>query len=472
MKQARFIILLFGFVLPLVGQEARTPLTGVVSYVSSRNVYVKFRTTKLINLNDTLFCSDGSRCLIVQKKSSISCISLALDGKTLVIGDSLTAYVIDTTLPKIEAEKPKDVVRPPETEPDAQPIAPKIIATKTPKPRGPRVRVSAASYNNYSEIQPTSTWRLTYQASGNLKQKPAISLDHYVVYRRSYDAQDTFLNRFNNAFKVYSLAVQYAFKKDQARISFGRKINQRFASVGALDGLQFERMYGKHISAGALLGSRPRLQDYSIDFNLLQGGLFVGYGAPESQRQATLGIMEQRNGAATDRRFTYAQYSDVIGKNLQLFGSAEADFYANVRDTVSYQPQLTNLYLSADPHAGHNHGTAAPTATGDLDMSPPKSVERAAGAIAIGDLIKNKAKYSGKTVKLTGKVMKVNQMIMNRNWLHLQDGTGNNFDLVLTSAESIPPGHTVTLEGVVALDKDFGAGYRYDIIVENATLVK
>jgi GW (Gly-Tryp) dipeptide domain len=127
---------------------------------------------------------------------------------------------------------------------------------------------------------------------------------------------------------------------------------------------------------------------------------------------------------------------------------------------------------ATDPHAGHNHAPGEGHASGEMDMSPPKSVTRAAGAIAIGDLVKNKAKYAGKTVKITGKVMKVNNMIMNRNWLHLQDGTGNNFDLVITSTESVPPGHTVTLEGTVTLDKDFGAGYKYDLIVENGVLVK
>ena len=155
-------------------------------------------------------------------------------------------------------------------------------------------------------------------------------------------------------------------------------------------------------------------------------------------------------------------------------GLLKKDFVSKEHNRTFETLYLVGAFLPAnattDAHAGQQ--AAQVPATADLDMSPPKSVNRAEGAIAIGDLVKNKAKYGGKTVKITGKVMKVNQMIMNRNWLHLQDGTGNNYDLVVTSTESIPPGHIVTIEGVVALDKDFGAGYRYDILVENVTLVK
>jgi hypothetical protein len=156
-------------------------------------------------------------------------------------------------------------------------------------------------------------------------------------------------------------------------------------------------------------------------------------------------------------------------------GLMKKDFVSKEHNRTFETLYLVSGLLSGaneDPHAGHTHGAADGHQNDAPDLSPPKSVQRAAGAIAIGDLVKNKGKYAGKTVKITGKVMKVNQMIMNRNWLHLQDGTGNNYDLVITSNESVPPGHTVTFEGVATLDKDFGAGYKYDLIIENGTLIK
>jgi hypothetical protein len=332
-------------------------------------VYVKFRSTKMISLGDTLYCQDGSACLKVANKSSISCISNALVGKTVAVGDSLTAWVIDPNAAAVPVPiKPKDLVRTPDTEPDTAGVVVVINPQKVQnparvervaKPRYARPRMSAASYNNFAAVQPTSTWRLTWQLNGALKSHKRISVDQYVVYRRSYDAQDTFLNRFGNAFKVYSLAAQYDFGRGTT-LSVGRKINQRFSSVGALDGLQFERALGRFVQAGALLGSRPRLTDYAIDLNLMQAGVWVGFGGdrairtdsignpkrPNSQASATLGLMEQRNGVAVDRRFLYGQTTYHIQK-WALFGSTEVDFYQNVRDTVKTEPQLTNVYLQA-----------------------------------------------------------------------------------------------------------------------------
>ena len=59
---------------------------------------------------------------------------------------------------------------------------------------------------------------------------------------------------------------------------------------------------------------------------------------------------------------------------------------------------------------------------------------------------------------------------MGRNWLHIQDGSGKNLDLTVTTNENIPLGTMVNLAGTLAVNKDFGAGYRYDYIVEGATM--
>lgn len=92
------------------------------------------------------------------------------------------------------------------------------------------------------------------------------------------------------------------------------------------------------------------------------------------------------------------------------------------------------------------------------------------GSISIAELIKNKNDFAGKSVILSGVCMKVNPNIMGRNWVHLVDGTMDEYDLVLTTNLKISEGMPVALKGVVSLDKDFGAGYKYDIIIENAEL--
>lgn len=103
-------------------------------------------------------------------------------------------------------------------------------------------------------------------------------------------------------------------------------------------------------------------------------------------------------------------------------------------------------------------------------VEPPKEVKPAAGAVKIAEIVGNLSKYDGKTVKVTGKCVKINPMIMGRNWIHLQDGSANNFDLTVTTTENVTLGDVVTMEGVIATNKDFGAGYRYNVIMESATV--
>lgn len=103
-------------------------------------------------------------------------------------------------------------------------------------------------------------------------------------------------------------------------------------------------------------------------------------------------------------------------------------------------------------------------------IAPPKDVKPAAGAVKIADIVGNLSKYEGKLVRVTGKCVKLNPMIMGRNWVHLQDGSANNFDLTITTMENVAVGDIVTLEGTISVNKDFGAGYKYNVIMEGATL--
>ncbi len=90
----------------------------------------------------------------------------------------------------------------------------------------------------------------------------------------------------------------------------------------------------------------------------------------------------------------------------------------------------------------------------------------------VAALNQNKAALAGKTVSAQGKVVKVNNGIMGRNFLHLQDGTGDaaNNDLTITSKQTAKVGDQVTISGVVALNKDFGSGYAYPLLIEEATI--
>ena len=108
--------------------------------------------------------------------------------------------------------------------------------------------------------------------------------------------------------------------------------------------------------------------------------------------------------------------------------------------------------------------------------APPEvdlaSVEKAAGGLTIGEIYAGKTDLSGKTVTLRGKVVKFSPQIMGTNWIHLQDGSGDpttaTNDLTVTSLVQVNVGDTVVASGPLTLDKDFGYGYKYNLIMENA----
>ena len=94
-------------------------------------------------------------------------------------------------------------------------------------------------------------------------------------------------------------------------------------------------------------------------------------------------------------------------------------------------------------------------------------------AYTISELYARKDKLDGKKVLVRGKVVKVSKNIMKRNWIHLQDGTGDaakgTYDLTTTSQSAPRVGDVVLAEGILHRQKDFGAGYRYEVILEETT---
>jgi hypothetical protein len=123
--------------------------------------------------------------------------------------------------------------------------------------------------------------------------------------------------------------------------------------------------------------------------------------------------------------------------------------------------------LTADPvNFAHSKGSVT-TEKKHVDVQP------APGGITIAELFANKDSYAGKTVRIRGQVTKFNAAIMKMNWIHLQDGTDNSgkYDLTATTDIEAEVGDVITLEGTVALNKDFGYGYAYEILLENAVLI-
>lgn len=148
------------------------------------------------------------------------------------------------------------------------------------------------------------------------------------------------------------------------------------------------------------------------------------------------------------------------GLEMKDFTSKEAD---RTFDSIFFVGQMRGT------------SSAAASAMGGKKATEPAkeiSIEKVAGSISIAELYSNKADYDGKVVTVRGQVTKFNAGIMGRNWVHLQDGTksGDAFDVTITTQAVVKKDDVVVFSGTVALDKDFGAGYLYGLIIEEADL--
>jgi hypothetical protein len=103
-------------------------------------------------------------------------------------------------------------------------------------------------------------------------------------------------------------------------------------------------------------------------------------------------------------------------------------------------------------------------------------IDKMAGGVTIADLYGAKESYSGKTVKVKGQVTKFSPEIMGKNWLHIQDGTikDGKFDIAITTDlnTKVKMGDVVCFEGKISVNKQIGQGYFYEVIMEDAVLVK
>jgi len=127
---------------------------------------------------------------------------------------------------------------------------------------------------------------------------------------------------------------------------------------------------------------------------------------------------------------------------------------------ISKQPSATANNVPATVP----HGKQMPKQKKDI------SVEPVTGGITIEKLYSHRNSYADKTVKIRGQVTKFNANIMGKNWVHIQDGTkdSENFDLTITTKEIVKVGDVIIFEGKITLNKNLGAGYFYDVIMEEA----
>lgn len=119
------------------------------------------------------------------------------------------------------------------------------------------------------------------------------------------------------------------------------------------------------------------------------------------------------------------------------------------------------------------HANSAPPAS-RVEVGTVKKAS-APDARSVAEIWAERAQLDGKSVTVRGVVVKVNEGVMGKNWIHLQDGSGDDaqgtFDITVTSADVARAGDTVTITGTVRINKDVGAGYSYPVLIENGKVI-
>lgn len=136
------------------------------------------------------------------------------------------------------------------------------------------------------------------------------------------------------------------------------------------------------------------------------------------------------------------------------------------------QPNADTAKPAAALPAGHVPINTVPVDVGDI------KVPKASGpdARTVAEIITKRIELKDKTVLVRGKVVKFTPEILNKNWIHLRDGSGsasdNTHDVIVTTNEQARVGDVVVVKGVVHVDKELGSGYAYKVLIEEATLQK
>jgi len=174
------------------------------------------------------------------------------------------------------------------------------------------------------------------------------------------------------------------------------------------------------------------------------------------------------------------QFSVTVGAEVTFAKNMPMpDYHSSTLDRTFELVYFTQAIELNDGHAhAEGDGHADAEDDGGHARNTPESVamdamEPVEGGLTVEQVFAQSASLGGKQVSVRGKVVKFNANIMGKNWVHLRDGTGEagTNDITVTTMDKVNVGDTVLVTGQLVADKDFGHGYRYDLIIEDAKLV-
>jgi hypothetical protein len=150
------------------------------------------------------------------------------------------------------------------------------------------------------------------------------------------------------------------------------------------------------------------------------------------------------------------------------------DFYSETLDRTFEIVYFVGAIRKVDEPAGETLPPGHPPieaadkpAEVETDFS---DIVRPEGGVTVAEIYEQQDTLAGSSVLVRGRVVKVANNILGKNWIHLRDGSGDadSNDLTVTTQETVALGETVTLRGTLSLDRDFGSGYKYDVLLEEA----
>ena len=374
MKLLRSNIILFFLVVIShasgIAQEPDKVFQGIVTYITTQNVYVKFKSTENLAAGDTLYIRKNAvltPVLVVKELSSTSCLCTPIEARKFVISEQISAIIRPHATRNEGISQTTSPQKPSEIQKDTAAIDTTI--KKSPANGKKQVVYGNISLNSYLDnsntgMPNTAGFRYTFSLDARNIGNSKLSFNTYVSFRHKSGEFQEVKDDLFSALKIYSLSANYDLNKT-TRINIGRKINPFISHIGASDGIQAEKSINR-FTLGVLAGSRPDYVNYGFNSRLFQYGAYVVHKARSSASPAesSLAFMQQMNDWKTDRRFLYFQHSNSLIKNIYFFGTVEADLYKLKLDTSGNETaqnifSLTGLYFSLNYRIGGKFNLSA-----------------------------------------------------------------------------------------------------------------
>jgi hypothetical protein len=183
-------------------------------------------------------------------------------------------------------------------------------------------------------------------------------------------------------------------------------------------------------------------------------------------------VMDGFQSKTLNRTFDHILFGVLATPGAPAPAAAAAPAAPAAPMASGHQPAAGAAAPPTQEQMAAQHGQAAGGPADAPDVKVPKA--EGANAKTVAELWAQRASLKGKEVAVRAKVVKVTNGVMGKNWLHVRDGSGSKTskdnDLTVTTDVVAKVGDVVTVTGSVSVDKDFGAGYAYPVIIENAKL--